>query len=309
MKTRLLLIPVFFVWYCCCAVSQDINSALKLETKRNADESVNILAKTYSPGTFGIVMEFTGLTNTSHPRWSYASVRGSGTVATLRPLSSEQGVGYSYVYTYNRGRANPRHSASVTYRLPFSAGKTCLCNTLSYLWEDIRDRPEEWHPWMFHMEKGDTVFAMRKGRVVDIHDGEDPVSDSAVVSYSSHSNKMIIEHEDGTLAYYNVLEKNSFMVKVGDIVYPDTPLALAGSFDKIYYQVRVNVRMLRVDFGKMSDSGDLSDALYYSDINPVFMTEKGPAALIPKESYKSVVTVDIVEAEMTKKEIKKRAGR
>ena len=38
------------------------------------------------------------------------------------------------------------------------------------------------------------------------------------------------------------------------------------------------------------------------------MTEKGPAALIPKESYKSVVTVDIVEAEMTKKEIKKRAG-
>ena len=58
----------------------------------------------------------------------------------------------------------------------------------------------------------------------------------------------------------------------------------------------------------MSDSGDLSDALYYSDINPVFMTEKGPAALIPKESYKSVVTVDIVEAEMTKKEIKKRAG-
>ena len=146
MKTRLLLIPVFFVWYCCCAVSQDINSALKLETKRNADESVNILARTYSPGTFGIVMEFTGLTNTSHPRWSYASVRGSGTVATLRPLSSEQGVGYSYVYTYNRGRANPRHSASVTYRLPFSAGKTCLCNTLSYLWEDIRDRPEEWHP-------------------------------------------------------------------------------------------------------------------------------------------------------------------
>ena len=38
---------------------------------------------------------------------------------------------------------------------------------------------------------------------------------------------MIIEHEDGTLAYYNVLEKNSFMVKVGDIVYPDTPLALS----------------------------------------------------------------------------------
>lgn len=308
MNTRFLLIFALLHWFA-SGGAQDINEAVKLESRNNDDRSVVISARTHAPGTFGIVVEFTALTNTSHQHWFYTSVSGSGTVATLKPLDSEQGVGYGYVYSYNRGRANPKHSASAVYRLPFSAGKIRRCNTLSYLWEDIKEKPQEWYPWMFYMEKGDTVFAMRKGLVVEICDGEGPVADSVSVSYSSHSNSVTIEHGDGTLAHYNVLERNSFMVKVGDIVYPDTPLALAGSYDNLDYQVRVVVRMLRVDLGKVKERGKLSDALYYDCINPVFMTEKGPAAIIPGENYRPVVTEDMVKAEMTRKELKKRAGK
>ena len=39
-------------------------------------------------------------------------------------------------------------------------------------------------------------------------------------------------NDDGTLAKYVVIKRNSMLVKLGEKVYPSTPIATAGTYDK-----------------------------------------------------------------------------
>ena len=69
----------------------------------------------------------------------------------------------------------------------------------------------------FEMEKGDTVYAMRRGTVVEVGIPErEP--DAPAVSFTSESPDLLVEQPDGTLAWYICLDGDNVLVEVGDEV-------------------------------------------------------------------------------------------
>ncbi len=94
---------------------------------------------------------------------------------------------------------------AVTYRLPFPSGKKDVTYRLA-----IRDG---WPTHEFLLSPGDTVYAARKGVVVDVKDKK------------GGPMEITVQHPDGSWASYRNLERGSFMVTPGSKVWPDTPLA------------------------------------------------------------------------------------
>lgn len=163
-----------------------------------------------------------------------------------------------------------------------------------------RIKPEFPHvSYHFHCEKGDTVFAVRKGVVIKIEEPEEVVQ-SAGVKYTNQHRHLSIEHEDGTVARYGQIE--NLMVETGDVVCPDTPLALASSFDYETYKFYLTISY-RVGVPNTDRSGKEYPFAY---IDPIFSTTNGKMRLTHGGTYSPKVDQELIEAEMSKRERKQR---
>lgn len=120
----------------------------------------------------------------------------------------------------------PRHlsrypdAQTSPYSLPFPEGKTYWCVQSNRGIVSHRGRQE--FAYDFGMPVGSTIVAARGGKVVDVemrHDGH---------GYHWPNNRVVIEHEDGTRAYYLHIRKAGGLVKVGDIVKQGQPISESG---------------------------------------------------------------------------------
>ena len=92
------------------------------------------------------------------------------------------------------------------------------------------------------------------------------------------------------------------MVEEGDIVYPGTPLALAGTYDGQKYETRIFITykiLKQQDYEHFKES--LTSSVY---IDPVFATDQGNTRLSSNQSYRAVQTDEMAKAEMNKRELK-----
>ena len=117
---------------------------------------------------------------------------------------------------------------------------------------------------------------------------------------------MQVEHADGTIATYNVLEPGSVCVKLGDTVYPDTPLALVGSFDGTQYRVALTLHYITDRIFAKGNAYSYEHAFESVFINPVFATAHGNRMLVSQNRYTAVVAPELITKEMTKREMKAR---
>ena len=279
--------------------------ALELSLESKTDNSMEISAQKTAPGTYTVRIEFSSLQNTTWMQPIYeTAVQSSGTILTLRPTHADEPVRCIYRYQYLTGRENTDPDTAFVYRLPYSSRCSARMRNLSQLRSATQTEEERksWKAFQFRLEQGDTVYAVRKGIVTEIVDKYDPVPQEGHTSYHSYANRIKIEHEDGSIANYSVLQKGSFLVREGDTVYPDTPLALAGTYDNSHYQLRL---MLYVY--KKREPGKFRFMSIY--LNPYFLTDEGPVKLQDNALYTPAITDELITQEMTKKEVKRRKGK
>lgn len=109
------------------------------------------------------------------------------------------------------------------YNLPFPAGKAYI---LSQSYCNAWGGHSNQLAYDFAMPIGDTVCAARGGVVRQLR--EDQPDSGGGIEASNH-NYLMIEHEDGTVAFYAHLKQNSIAVEAGDSIAKGQFIALSGN--------------------------------------------------------------------------------
>lgn len=284
------------------------NNSIRITSEINSDQSIDFFFDKDEYGSFYLNLTFDQLENAARTSYKGKVQDMHGKLLSIKPLNPNKSIGFSYKYVWIRGVLNPRIDTSFVYLLPVSKGETIRAVENTNLYSEYfgNTKPKNWKSFQFNVNPGDTVFSARKGLVVELKDGMEP--DSTVLhSYSSKSNSILIEHEDGTLACYSVLKNGSFMVKPGQIVFPHTPLALAGTFDmESKTQIKIGVYYLSEENIEEPDKSTLKSVKnYYAFVNPLFHTSEGDVYLKSMQKYTADYTPEHILKDLTKREKKK----
>lgn len=279
---------------------------------RNSDKSVTFRYENDIPGSVFVILKFSDLTNASYGTVKKTITGYLDELVTLHPNRPNENIGFSYSYRTIMGNANAKPDTTFIYALPFKDGKSVKVKNLNYLGTRFGNtEPKNWRSFQFLAQPNDTVYAVRKGMVIKIVDNNHS-DETKEYSYNSKSNSVYIEHEDGTLAKYDVLKNNSVFVKLGDVVYPSNPLAIAGTYDlEENSQLRLSIYYLDavvkdMDFDEKNKEEFGNRTHMYAYIDPLFCVYgNDKLKLAANETYMSVRNDALVEAEMSKREKKR----
>ncbi len=121
-----------------------------------------------------------------------------------------------------------KEDTSFVYHLPYEAGKKHMM-VQGYF---TRFTHRESIALDFKMKRGTSVTAARGGIVIRAKgDGNRGGGNK---KYRPDANIVVIQHDDGSKAGYWHLQYNSLLVKVGDTVQQDQPIALSGKTGYAY---------------------------------------------------------------------------
>lgn len=270
----------------------------------NADKSVDFNFQKTDFGTHTIVLLFTSVTNTTAGEYRIGVTGHAGRLLRLTPSNRNQGIGYSYKYTAIRGKLNPKHNPGFVYLLTYPK------DTEVRVWET--GLPTSVYPgaaeqqdrkaYRLYTRMQSPVTAARKGLVVEIKDDHDSSESNG---FTNVENRLVIEHEDGTLATYIGIEKGSFAVKKGETVYPG---AILGRNSKLHntddYGISFMISYLKsVEISDKSSLANIKN--YYGFLTPLFHTGQQPETVLEdKHTYTTASTDEIIQKEMSKRELK-----
>lgn len=275
-----------------------------VSSKRNDDKSVTLTAEKTSPGTYTVVLNFRELSNSSVGNPVYRVRNNGENFLTLSPDNKNQGISYSYSYSFIRGELNPKFNPLFLYALPYGKGKKTRAVESTFLRATYfgSSTPQDWKAYRFNTEEADTVTAIRKGTVVSVSDIHD--QDTKDVKYTSKVNSVTVEHADGTLANYKGFKKGIF-VKEGQTVFPGTALGM-NDISNERYGISLMITYLKsANFGGNKNLDSKEGESLYGFITPYFCTtENANGILTSQKYYSSAITPEIIQKEMTKKEIK-----
>lgn len=291
----ILCLFIFFSW-----ISFAQKDELKITYKKNTDKSVDFLYTKNSPGSLYLRLKFTKSENFDDPKFRSVIDSYSGFLFTIDPLDKNKPISFNYKINTIRGIPNPKVDSSFAYVLPFKAGDSLTIRDSKNFKEKYigKEKPETWRSFAIYRKEGDTVRSIRKGVVVNIGNKYD--SDTTVKKeFSTKANRVIIEHSDGTLAYYFGFKKNSFLVKEGQTVYPQTPLGTLGLFNENEFVLVFYINYLTIE--KKGSKAKISRTY----VNPYFYTPNGDIQLENKKEYKVDFDESVFLKEFTKRERKK----
>ena len=279
---------------------------VKIKPKRNDDRSVSFYYEKDVPGTFFVQVKLSGLVNSNTGDFKGNIKNDSGVLFTIDPIDNKKPIKFSYKTKYIRGVYKAKIQEDFVYALPFQNGEKVIVAKNKNISEGFfgQEAPENWTSFGVKRIKPDTVKCIRKGVVVDIVD--EFVYDSISKKFSSKTNKLLIEHPDGSFAAYKGFKKGSFLVKLGQQVYPHNSLGLLEKFNdsyKLNFQVfYLDPKITVLNKPKSETNKRVNKHIY---INPFFKTDKGILQLEHKEEYEVVFDEDMFISDFTKKELKK----
>ena len=287
----------------CAAVS----AQPRIRTEKGPGEKTTdfILENKHRGGTLTVLVNFKELYNCSNLSagvHKYTVHYDNQRFLSLRAADEGYGVGYNYSWRWYLGPLDPDVDTAFVYRMPCSTLRPQRVIRTVYVLDKYRKAEAERESlgFMFPLSKGDTVYAMRRGVVVEIRKPEKRF-DAPRVSFTTNSPNLLVEQPDGTLAWYICVDGDNVLVDVGDEVLPGTPLALAGSYDGEYYKTAVQIYWYETDPDRdWNDGYAVSKRLF-----PRFQTTDG--VLIPKHGgvYTPVFTPEMQTRELTARELKK----
>ena len=278
----------------------------------NDDKSIDLSYVKKLPGSYYVFLKFTNITNCHTYEYKEVIDGYSGRLLSLKPINAQQGIGFSLKYSTVMGKPNPRIDSLFQYILPYKIGKKVKIYEAENIGEKYfgAEKPANWKSYVVNFSTPDTIFSMRKGIVVKIINEYDEGS-SISKHYSSHRNSIIIEHEDGTFAEYKGFKKNSFKVKMGQIVYPQMQLGITELFNKSENNYRFDFNFYYLfnlkDFGNNENRIFKDIQSRYKYLSPKFLTSEGFTTVDSKKEYTAVCNETILFQEMTRSEKKKYA--
>ncbi|MFV0591499.1 MAG: M23 family metallopeptidase [Draconibacterium sp.] len=300
---------ILFLFGCFIFMNSSAQSGvITVDSKRNTDQSISFSFQKEKCGTYFLSVWFTQLDNAHFNSFNRDVTETGGELFTVKPSIENQGISYRYNYWYIRGKLKPRFDPDFLYFLPTGLNKKVSVYTMTNLGEQYfgSTKPKNWIAYQFIVLEGDTIFAARKGIVVEIKGDNDYRTDTEV-SYQSAANFVLVEHEDGTLAKYEGLDKSGILIEEGQGVYPGTPLGTIAKYD-IKEQGQLRFSLFYLDFVNPEEEvgKTMKDRVnHYAFIDPVFMTKDGNCRLKSGGSYEADVNDELFTKEFTKKEMKK----
>lgn len=285
------------------------SGALRISTQSDAQKNVVFYIQNSSSNEYHVVINVTKMVNLYCDcvlPFSKNIGLGKTKLFKLHTEDFRGNVDYDYTWSYKEGWANPKVKEKVAYLIPARSGKKVKTLGLSSLKKTYGDEADDsetkgFYALGFKMSPNDTVFASRRGEVVSIKDGQEPVGEN--LSFSRARNSIVIKHTDKTLLTYSVLKNGSFFVKTGDLIEAGDPLAIVGGEN---YAAGPHVRLSTyyLSFDKAQNRGKRYEWAY---IKPIFATQKqGNIQLEDGEEYVSSHTEPLILQEWTKRELKKK---
>lgn len=288
----------FFLIILCFIVASSVSGQkidLEVTYVINDDRSVEFSYSKNVPGTVTLDMVFKSLSNANYVRRPHYLNGYNGRLFLLRPSDPDRSIGFSFSYKFIRGRLKPKVNSEVVYALPFDNSKKVKVEELSEVGNTFTGKalPRNWRAYQFKSE-ADTVFAARRGVVVDVVEG---FGIDTASHFQRNRNSLIVEHNDGTLAKYLGFAKNGVFPKLGDKVEVDTALgtlrdgAVKGALHFMTYF------LIGFEYEKEETANEF--------ITPVFATSDGSMTLTPQKTYISDHSELLIMQEMSKRERKK----
>lgn len=299
------LLSFFLILIVLVSTAQEGN--LKLSSKRNSDKSIDIEYEKMEAGSSTVILKFKELSNSSLRNTVFTVNGFSGNIVTLQPINKDQSITYSYTYRYVRGKLNPKISKDFVYALPYPVSTEVAVREAGFLRSKYfgSKQPEDWKVFYLVTKEQSVVTASRKGLVLQVENDKEEI-DEERVSYSSESNKIIIEHEDGTLAMYSGFAKGSINVKVGETVIPGQELGRNMKRGNNQYAISFSVYYLKNVDQIFEENKNVTTAeSYYGWVNPLFITNAGNINLEGKQKYEVQLSDEIIQKELSKRELKK----
>lgn len=274
---------------------------IEITYERRSDKSIDFYYQKNVPGSYYLKLEFSRLENCENSR-TYEQVLkyDSGSLFTLKPHDDSQGISFSYRLSYTRGNPKAKINNGIIYVLPFKTEKSIKIFEASNIGEKYfeRDRPIDWKSFVAYSKESDTIYAMRKGIVVDVIDKHD--NDTKFTkTFTSKRNRVLIEHEDGSYATYKGFNRGEIFVKLGQKIYPRIPLGKLGEFNKANYRLDFNF------YHYIKDTQDNNRSVKTKYLNPLFFVDNSNKRIKSKEVYTVSFNEDIKLQEFSKKEKKK----
>ena len=180
--------------------------------------------KSYYP--YRLELEFNTFRNLSPmmSKGEYILHPGRNLLFKLTISDPTQSPNYGYSIRYRMGDPNEKPDENFNYLFPIGKGRTfkrhgAIVSNTSFIYRGT-----------FNSQKGDTVFAVRKGVVTALPDME-KTTDRIT------KNTLEVRHADGTIAVYSNVDSNLPFVQYGEKIFPGQPIGIVGGLDFI----RVNV--------------------------------------------------------------------
>lgn len=228
--------------------------------------------------------------------------KGKNYLFDVQPASENMRANYAYTYSYNEGGLNIKPQKDFVYLLPVGEGKVTESRELALFRINDKDEPPlNWYALMFTTAMHDTIYAVRRGIVLKVKGDANLEYDH--YQLTNKDNSVTIKHEDGSIAYYNVLDK--VLIKEGKQVEAGEPIALAGG-EK--YESGPHIRLAIYYYIFDKEKSMTAEKLYVKReyITPFFYTKDNPSVILKNRvKYVGIQPPAIITKEMSKREIKK----
>jgi murein DD-endopeptidase MepM/ murein hydrolase activator NlpD len=273
---------------------------IKVESERDNDGNVLIFATNTESIPYSVILNFSTLQNlatTGGGNVTAIAPPGRSQLTRLKPTIAGQSTSYNYSYSFGKGNVYGKSKADPVYLIPVAAGTKVTAIQMVHLENKLgTNRSNDEHVGVsFRFEEPTSIVAPRKGIIAEVKMSN--IEQKENLDFASSENYIEIYHEDGSITKLMVLKQGSEKVKVGDVVFPGDVLAESAGEN---YRSGLHVRLVTIRTEK-----DGVDKFKYSVIPTKFATPLGNIEISKTLEIEVVHPKEIIELEMSKKELKK----
>ena len=215
-----------------------IDNAITLDVLDKGDKFV-FIANNRSFYPYSLNIKFDELRNlTPEIRIKkFIVMSGRNTLFTLTLKDETKSHTFKYNYSYRIGIPGKKADTNYPYLIPIGIGRNVPVFK-------AKEKENVYLKDYFRMQKGDTVFCMRKGYIAAVPDM------FHVTDRISTQKSVEIIHNDETVMIYGNIDPENILVKPGTTIYPGQPLGLINDetgLDVVLYQIEEEGKLQRLD--------------------------------------------------------------
>jgi hypothetical protein len=223
----------FLFPYLVLFITTPVFSQRIIELTYNQDAQGNVTFSAANHGWCNYILEidFTSLTNAKadHDLPFRGEIKpGINRLFKLSKENAGAGLQFKYRINYFKGCLHPAVDTGFTYLLPIAPGTEAQTYEMQ---ETVKPAPggpdpKNGYAIRLRMKPGDTLYAARRGRVVEVDVSDD--KNDAGTAVNGNLNYIEIAHADCSFGRYGILRKDGAFVRTGQLVEAGEPIGIVG---------------------------------------------------------------------------------